>query len=125
MATSSYARSLIGGLTADLKRALGDVLDYLLTNSLAFGPIEAGDAQTKTTNFAGRYVKVTTGGTANQEFSVVHGLGRTPNVVWAVTSPRVVNSELGVSLIVSRAADDNRLYFKSASTGVTQWVYTE
>jgi hypothetical protein len=125
VATSSFARTLIGGLGADFKKALGEVFDYLLNNSLAFGPIDADAAQTKTTNFLGRYVKVTTSGTANQEAAIAHGLGRTPNVMWQVVSPRVVNARFIGDLTVSRAADDNRLYVTSASTGATVWMYIE
>jgi hypothetical protein len=125
MATSSFARTLIGGLEADIKKALSDVFDYLLNNTLAFGPIEANAAQTKTTNFAGRYVKVVTSGTASQEVAVAHGLGRTPNVMWEVASPRVVNSVLSLNVSFTRAADENRFYVASASTGVTFWVYVE
>jgi hypothetical protein len=73
----------------------------------------------------GRYVKVTTHATANTEAAVAHGLGRTPNVMWQVVSPRVVNATFLGDLTVSRAADDNRIYVKSASTGVTTWMYVE
>lgn len=125
MATSSHAKTLLGGLGAEFKKALGDVLDYVLNNALAFGPIDADTAQTRTTNMAGRYVKVTTSGTANLEFSAVHGLGRVPNVVWQVTSPRVVNSRFLGDLTVSKAADDMRIYMTSGSTGATVWLYLE
>jgi hypothetical protein len=125
VATSSHAKSLLGGLEADLKKALGNVLDYLCNNSFAFGPIESDAAQTRTTNLYGRYVKVTTHGTANTEAAIAHGLGRTPNVMWQVVSPRVVNATFLGDLSVSRAADDNRIYVKSASTGVTLWLYVE
>ena len=125
MATSSHVRTLLGGIDAALKKALGEIFDYVLTNSLAFGPIDANEARTKTTNMAGRYLKVTTSGTANQEFSVTHGLGRTPNVIWQVTSPRVVNSRFLGDLTVSKAADENRLYFTSGSTSAVCWVYCE
>ena len=125
MATSSHAKTLLGGLDAAIKRAVGDALDYVFNNNFAFGPIDADAAQTRTTNFAGRYVKVTTPGTANQELAVAHGLGRTPNVVWQVTSPRVVNSRFLGDLTISRAADESRVYLTSASTGATLWLYME
>jgi hypothetical protein len=125
LATSSYAKSLIGALEAPLKKAFGDVFDYLLTNSLAFGPIDADATQSKTTNFLGRYVKVTTSSVASREIAVAHGLGRAPNVMWQVTSPRVVNSRFLGDLTVSRAADETRIYLTSASTSATIFLYVE
>jgi len=125
MATSSHGKSLLGGLNADIKRAVGNVLDYLLNNTLAFGPIDNSVTQTKTTNFAGRYVKFTTSAETNQEASAAHGLGRVPNVVWQVLSPRVVNASFVGDLTVSRTADEHRVYFTSASTGVVCWLYIE
>lgn len=125
MATSSHARTLLGGLEANLKKALGEVVDYVFNNSLAFGPIDANEARTRTTNMAGRYVKVTTHDTTNTETPIAHGLGRTPNVMWQVTSPRVVNSRFLGDLAISRAADENRIYVTSASTSAVVWLYVE
>ena len=125
MATSSHAKSLLGGVPTDLKTALHRVVEYVFDRTFAFGPIEANDTQTQTTNFVGRYLKVTTSGTANQEFSVAHGLQRTPNVCWQVGSPRVVNSRFVGDLSFPRAADMNRIYMATASTGVTFWMYVE
>ena len=125
MATSSQAKTLLGVVPAELKKALGNVFDYILTNTLAFGPIDSSVPQTKTTNFAGRYVKFTTSGTAGVEASAAHGLGRVPNVVFQVLSPRVVNASFVGDLTVGRAADENRVYFTSASTGVVCWLYVE
>jgi hypothetical protein len=124
MATSSYAKTLLGSLPADLKVALGRVVEYVFDRTLAFGPIDATVAETATQNFAGRYVKLVTSATANAEFSVTHGLGRVPNVWWQVGSPITVNSQ-SVALTVSRAADAGRVYFTSASTTATTWVYLE
>jgi hypothetical protein len=125
MATSSHAKTLLGGLAAEFKRSLGEVLDYVFNGNLAFGPIDSDAAQTKTTNLAGRYVKVTTSATANQEVAVAHGLARIPNVIWQVTSPRVVNSRFLGDLTIARAADERRVYLTSGSTGAVIWLYLE
>ena len=125
MATSSHARALLGGLESAIKKSLGEVVDYVFNNSLAFGPIDANEARTRTTNFYGRYVKVTTHGTANTETAIAHGLGRVPNVCWQVTSPRVVNSRFLGDLTIARAADENRMYLSSGSTGAVVWMYVE
>ena len=125
MATSSYIKSLIGGLPAELRAPLEKAFAYVFDRNLEFGPVDTSDAQTQTTNFRGRYVKVTTSSVASQEVAVAHGLGRTPNVYWQVGNPRVVNSRFIGDLTVSRAADMTRFYVTSASTSVTSWVYCE
>ena len=125
MATSSFAKTLLGGVDASLRRVLGEALDYVFNGNLSFGPIDTTAAQSKTDNFRGRYVKVTTHGTANTEAAVAHGLGRKPNVMWQVVPPQVTNATFVGDLFVSRAADETRVYVTSASTGVTTWMYME
>lgn len=122
MATSSFAKSLLGGLPADLKSALGKVMEYILDGNLRFGAI---DHQQRAENFAGIYLRSTTASVANQEFSIAHGLSRVPNVIVPVLDPRVVNSRLLGDLTISRAADVVRVYFTSASTGVAFCLYVE
>lgn len=125
MATSSFAKTLLGGIDAQLKRVLSEVFDYFLNGNLSFGPVDTGALQSKTDNFRGRYVKVVTSATANQEAAIAHGLGRKPNVMWQVIPPSVVNATFLGDLFVSRAADENRIYLTSASTSVTTWLYVE
>lgn len=125
MATSSYVKALLGGVPADLKAALLRAFEYVFEKSLEFGPIDSIDAQTATTNFRGRYLRVTTSGTANQEAAIAHGLHRIPNVAWQVVSPRIVNSRFVGDLTISRAADESRIYLTSASTGAVVHLYIE
>ena len=122
MATSSYAKSLIGTLATDIKKAVGLAFEYMLEGNLAFGPITHQD---RTTNFKGVYLVGTTSSVAGQEFSIAHGMGRVPNVYWHVGDPLTVNSQTGIPLTVSRAADTMRLYFSSSSTGVVFVLYAE
>lgn len=122
MANSSFAKSLLGGLQADIKSALGKVMEFVLDGNLRFGAI---DHQQRAENFAGVYLRSTTASVANQEFSIVHGLSRVPNVVIPLLDPRVVNSRLIGDLTVSRAADMSRVYFASASTSAAFCVYVE
>ena len=124
MATPSYAKALVGALPADLKRALGSVWDYLLTNTLSFGPIDAGATQTNTVNFAGRYVSFTTASSPDTEVAVAHGLGRSPNVLWPVMNPRAVGAKL-VRLEVTRAPDTARVYVRSPETNAPVTLYIE
>ena len=123
MATSSYAKSLLGGLNADMKAAFYRVMEYVFDGTFAFGPVSH---QARTTNLAGVYVKVTTSTSAGIEFTVAHGLGRKPNVIIPVLPPLVVGAKLVGDLTVSRAADESRLYFTSAgSTGAVTYLYVE
>jgi hypothetical protein len=46
-------------------------------------------------------------------------------VMWQVVTPRIVNSQFLGDLTVSRAADEMRIYFTSASTGVVLHLYVE
>jgi hypothetical protein len=111
MADSSYIESMFGGLAADTKRALVSAFDYLLDN-LRLGPFETG---TRSRNFQWYWLSATTSSVAGQEFSVAHGLGRTPYLAMQVAPLNAVNSQI-VSLQVTRAADISRIYLSSPST---------
>lgn len=108
MATPGYAEALLGGLPQDVKRALTELVRYMLPNG-RFGPV---DHQTKAESFQAYYVNSTTSSTANDEFTVQHGLGRTPYLVVPVLPLDVVGAKT-VRLEVSRAADGQRIYLKS------------
>ena len=122
MATSSYLKSLFGGFQPDMRRVFNLMAEYLLDRNLRFGPIAN---QGRTENFAGVYLTSTTAGTSSAEFSILHGLGFAPNVVFQVIDPGAVNSQWVPDLKVTRAADGARLYFSSASTGLVFSVYAE
>lgn len=66
----------------------------------------------------------TTSGTANQEFTIAHGLGTAPGQLIPTLSLNEVGAQLPV-LTVSRAADANFIYLKSPSTGVAFTVLVE
>lgn len=121
MATSSYAKSLLGGLGADVRAAFARVFDYVFEGNLRFGPV---DHQQRTENFAGIYLRSTTASTAGDEFTVAHGLPTKPRVMWQVLDPQAVNSQV-VRLAVSRAADDKRVYLTSSDTGAAITLYVE
>lgn len=121
MATSSYAKSLLGGLAADVKTAFSRVFDYVLEGNLRFGPVEH---QKRTENFAGIYVNVTTPSVADTEFTVAHGLNAKPRVMWQVLDPQALGAKL-VRLEVSRVADDTRLYLRSPETSAGITLYVE
>jgi hypothetical protein len=111
MADASYVKSLVGALANDVKLALGQAFTYVLDN-LRFGAVEH---QTRATNFQAYYLTGVTSSNALQEFSIAHGLGRAPYVAFPVLPLDQIGAQLA-PLQVSRAADNSRIYLKSAST---------
>jgi len=99
---------LVGGVDPDLKRVIIRIFDYVLNNLRIGRP----DANTRSENLQAYFVAGTTPAVANTAFSVVHGLSQPPYVAIPVLDLQSVNSELP-RLIVSRAADANRVYLKS------------
>lgn len=108
MAALGGLETLLGGLDTKTKKVLQEVLRALVPN-LRAGPVEH---QTKLENFQRYYVNSTTNSTANEEFSVLHGMGRTPYTVREVLALDQVGAKT-VRLEVTRAADAMRVYLKS------------
>ena len=120
MATPGYVESLVGNLDAPLRAALVRVFDYVLRN-LRFGPVVH---QGRAENHQAYWLTGTTSAVANQEFSIAHGLGRVPYVLFPVLSLDSINQAI-VPLTVSRAADANRIYLKSSATSAAIAVLVE
>ena len=120
MATRGYVLSLLGGLEATTKLALTNIFEYVLPNT-KFGPVSH---QAKSESFQAYTLLSTTPSTGNEEFSIVHGLGRTPYLALPVMS---LESSAGqwIPLTVSRPADGQRIYFRSASTSAPFAVLVE
>ncbi len=112
MATSGFIDSLFGGVEASLKRALKQAFSYVLDGNLRFGHAEH---QTRAENFGMFFMTSTTSAVADAEFSVSHGMGRTPYLLMPVLPLDAVGSKT-VRFEVSRAADGNRVYLKSPET---------
>lgn len=110
MANSGYVSTLLKGLPEDTCKVLTQVFDYVLPN-LRFGPPDNPKAE----NFSAFYASSTTPASSNTEFSVLHGMARTPYVFEQVMDLSKVNSQL-IPLVNSRAADAMRVYLKSSST---------
>lgn len=120
MSTPGYVESLLGAVPPDLKKVLKDIFQYVLPNG-RFGPVSH---QAKAENFSAGYVTSTTPSTANTEFSVVHGLGRTPYLFTQITPLDAVGAA-AVRLQVTRAADGNRVYLRSPDTSAVIYLYLE
>ena len=119
MAHRSYVESLLGPLPTDQRTVWKRVWDYVLTG-LQFGPPVH---QTRAMNHQSYYLTATTPATANQQFSIPHGLGRTPYLAIPVLA---LNSSCAlVPLSVPRQADAQRVYLASSSTSATVWVLVE
>lgn len=121
MSDIGYIRSVLGSLASDIKVAITRAFEEAVDGRLAYGP---PDDRRRATNFAAVHHRATTPATANEEFSIAHGLGRKPYVIESVLPLDVVNAQL-VPLTVSRAADMNRAYLKSSSTSVAICVRIE
>lgn len=120
MADAGQIKALIGGLDSAIKKALSEAFTYVL------GDIRVGlpGHQKRATNLRWTQTNSTTHATADTEFSIVHGLGRTPNVLFPALDLSAVNASMPV-LTVTRAADMNRVYLKSPSTSVPFSVFLE
>lgn len=112
MADIGLIESELGAFPSDQKRSLVVSFRYLL-NNLSFGAIS--DERTRATNFQAYYLSGTTPAVAQTEFSITHGLGVVPNVLFPVVALNQVGAQI-VPLTVSRAADTKRIYLKSSST---------
>lgn len=102
------------------RRAVLDIVETLATQTSLGAP----DHQKKATNFQAFYLEGTTSTTADQEFSMVHGLKRTPVVVLQVLNPQSVDARM-VRLKTTRAADTNRIYLSSPDAGAAITVLVE
>lgn len=120
MAALGGLEALLGGLETGTKKVFTEVLRALVPN-LRVGPVDTAKAE----NFAG-YKLTSTTATSTGEFSVEHGIGRTPYLLLPVVDLTAVGSAL-VPLEVTRAADDRRLYLKTqaGSTNVPFSIYVE
>ena len=120
MAIPGYVTTLLGGLSADVKATLVRVFDYVLPNN-KFGPI---DHQTKSESFQGYWLMSTTAASTATEFSIVHGMGRTPYL--AIAAVRLDSTGMFFPrLKVTRAADGRRVYFRSEDTNAIFSVLVE
>lgn len=120
MATASYVESLVGPLPPEQRQVFKRVFDYVL-NNLRLGPVEH---QVRAENLQAYYLTSTTSTTANTEFSIAHGLGRTPYVAVPVLPLDAVGAQI-VPLVVTRAADTQRLYLRSSSTNAVITLLVE
>jgi hypothetical protein len=110
MADIGSIEAELGSLPPDHKKALVSAFRYLL-NNLSWSRLDRGRAQ----NCQVYYTSGTTSSNADTEFSLAHGLGSTPSYLLPVLPLDEVGAQM-VTVRVSRAADDKRVYLTSPST---------
>ena len=109
MANSSYVKTLLGALPANVKGPVGDAFEYVLVN-LRMGRATTGRRAENLQLYA---IEGTTHATPDTEFSVTHGLGTAPYLLIPVLRLTDVNSEV-VPLKVTRVPDAERVYLSSS-----------
>jgi len=75
-------------------------------------------------NLSGYYIDGTTSTTANQEFSIAHGLGRAPYVALPAMGLNSTGTQM-VRLRVTRQADSQRVYLASPDVGAPVTLIVE
>jgi hypothetical protein len=117
VASRGYIATLLNSLPANIKTQLTEAFDYAQTSWRLGDGARATNAQLYKFNS-------TTAATANEEFSIRHGMGMLPSKLVPVLDLNQVGSQI-VPLVVSRAPDEQRVYLKSSSTGAVFQVYLE
>lgn len=107
MASFGFVESLLGGLEATIKRPLLEAFRYVVSNG-RFGPAAH---QTKSESFQAYYLE-STSADSTSEFSILHGMGRTPYLAVPVLPLDLVGART-IPLEVTRAADAQRVYVKT------------
>ena len=120
MASKGYVESLINRLDATTRVSLKAAFEHVL-DTLQIGGIEH---QEKAINFRMIRLDSTTAATANEEFSILHGLGTTPLHLLPLVPVSSSGAQL-VRLKTSRAADASRIYLQSPDTGAPFSVLVE
>lgn len=120
MAVEGYVKALLGGVDATLKRVLQEAFRYVVENG-RFGPPEH---QTKSESFLAYYVESTTPSTANTEFSIQHGMGKTPYLAIPLIPLGSSGYELR-NFVVTRPADNQRVYFRTGATNTKVFFLLE
>lgn len=122
MASLGAIEAELNGVPADMRTRLLNCFREIVKNGMRFGrPVAEGKAACE--NFAGVLVTGRTAGTAGDEFSLEHGLGKEPYMAKPVI-PLIEHMQT-VQLTVSRAPDKRRVYFTSTDEDAPFGVYIE
>lgn len=120
MADIGAVRGYLGGLPTEMKLALTNVFTYTLKNIRVGLPGHQKPAE----NLSWLQLDGTTSTTANQEFSIAHGMQAAPRVAFPCLDLTSSGTQL-VALTTTRPADSRRVYFKSAVTNAAFTIFVE
>lgn len=120
MANSGYVLGKLRGLPDNVKNALTDIFTYVLPDIRVGLP----GHQKKAENLAWIQLDGVTSTTANQEFSIAHGLAMAPRVLFPCLDLTSSGTQMP-ALTCSRAADARRVYLRSATTSAAFTIFVE
>lgn len=99
----------VNSLPQEMRPTMLRIITELVKNTRFGHPAD----MTASTNFGAAFYEATTPSTPGDEFTISHGLGRTPYLLVPVLPLDVEGAQL-VPLVVTRVADDNRVYLASS-----------
>lgn len=120
MANSGYVLGKLRGLPDNVKNALTDIFTYVLPDIRVGLP----GHQKKAENLAWIQLDGVTSTTANQEFSIAHGLAMPPRVLFPCLDLTSSGTQM-VPMVCSRAADARRVYLRSATASAAFTIFVE
>lgn len=114
MADIGYLNALLNRLDSRLRQSLSQAFQHVVDGGIRMGGVSH---QERGRNLAWYRLDGTTSSTADQEFSIAHGLGQAPMAIVAPYVPLNSSGSQLVRLKVTRAADASRVYLSSPDTG--------
>lgn len=122
MADLGLLTAKINSLPQNLRAPMLEIVT-ILTKDMRFGHPKQ-EQPDPALNFGGGFFAGTTAAIADDEFTIAHGFGRVPYLAIPVLPLDTENAEI-VPLMVTRAADDKRLYFSSSVQSAPVLLYIE
>lgn len=121
MASLANVEAKLNRLPAEQRPVFREIFTDILRD-LRFGHPK-GEQPDPSTNFGAGFFQATTASIADDEFTIPHGFGRVPYLAVQVLPLDVVGAQV-VPLMVTRVADDKRVYLSSptASADVTLFI---
>ncbi len=113
MADVGAMRAMVKGIPDPTTREIMTRLVEYLGANLTVGAVDPTNK--KATNFQMYHQASTTAANSTSEFSIVHGMDRTPNTAILTLDLSQPGAKI-VPLEVSKAADSRRIYLRSGST---------